>query len=310
MPKRHGLYRNIPEGLPKGTRLTILQAPVFRCGFSWVFETLRLGPFLTNPVDKIRIGGLKYHFDEVFRRFLFSLQHLNDLMRHMVAEYERGPMNMKLPKINFEAECQADHVLTYLNSILDDIAHSIIFATGFVTPPKLKHPIDSMGGLKKRDIRSLPALAPVAGLLSELDDANSWWELAFKTGVGARQLLIHNQHMVTFQAAQSPGCPMEATAFLVSPGGRTPMAGDFSVRLREILSKLCDWLDRLEAILTASLPVQPPPAWFPSGFCPCIGLPLGHPQTGLVLTERHFPLPLCDGSDPLPWRFGPPTFEA
>jgi hypothetical protein len=226
----------------------------------------------------------------------------------MAAEFARGHMSMLLPKITFEAGCQADHVLTYLNSMLDDLAHCIMFTTGFVSPNP-KRPIDSMGGLKHKDIRSMPALAPVSSLLAELDDSNSWWELGFKTGVGARQLLIHNQHVVTFQGAQSPGCPMEAYAFLVAPFGQTPVAGDFFVVLRELFAKLCDWLDRLEAVLTAHLPVVPSPGWWPKGFCPRILLPLGHPMTGVQFSERYFPLPLCDGSDALPWGFAPPSFE-
>lgn len=307
MPQRHGLYQSVPIGLLPGTRITPEQLAGFRCGITCVFENLRIGPFLTNPADKSRVTGLKSHFDEITRRFVFSLQHLNDLMLQMVAEFERSHVSMFLPKIIFEAGCQADHILTYLNSMLDDVAHCIMFSTGFVSPAK--RPIDSMGGLKHKDIRSNPALYPVFSLLAELDDSNSWWEIGFKTGVGARQLLIHNQHVVTFQGSQSPGGPMEANAVLRAPFGQTPVAFDFFVVLRELFTKLCDWLDRLEAALTAHLPIVPPPAWWPKGFCPRILLPLGCPMTGVQFSEQYFPLPLCDGSDALPWEFAPPSFE-
>ena len=45
MPKRHGIYQNIPAGLPKGTRLTVEQVSVFRYGIWQVFEALHAGPF-------------------------------------------------------------------------------------------------------------------------------------------------------------------------------------------------------------------------------------------------------------------------
>jgi hypothetical protein len=306
MPQRHGLYRSVRNGLPPGTRITAEQAAGFRYGIAGVFENLRVGPFLTNPADKIRVSGLQSHFTEVTQRLVFSLQQINDLMQQMAAEFAISQMSMSLPKITLEAGCHADHVLTYLNSMLDDIAHCIMFSTGFVSPDP-KRPIDSMGGLKRKDIRSTPALAPVSSLLSELDDSDSWWKLGFKAGVGARQLLIHNQHVVAFQGSQSPGCPMEANAFLLAPFAQKPVAGDFFVVLRELFAKLCDWLDRLEAALTSHLPIISPPGW-PKGLCPRILLPLGHPMTGVQLSEAYFPLPLCDGSDALPWEFGPPSF--
>lgn len=307
MALRHGIYVSIPKGLPPGTRIASEQVACFRYGIAWVFEALRAGPFITDPGERSRIAGLHHHFTEITQRFLFSLQHLNELMERMAVEFDRSHMSMLLPKITLEAGCQADHVLTYLNSMLDDIALCIICATGFASG---KRPIDSLGSLKHVNNRSKPKLAPVRGLLTELDDANSWWELGFKTGVGARQLLIHNQHVVEFQGARSPGCPMEAQAFLQPTTGQRVSVGDFFALLRELLAKLCDWLDRLETALTAILPVHPKPSYAPKEFCPRILFPLGHPVNGIRYSEQYFPLPLCDGSDPLPWIFAPPVFKA
>jgi hypothetical protein len=49
MSTRHGIYRNIPAGLPKGTSLTAEQVPLFRYGIWQVFEALRAGPYLPMP---------------------------------------------------------------------------------------------------------------------------------------------------------------------------------------------------------------------------------------------------------------------
>src|SRR4051812_32448903 len=122
---RHGLYRNIPEGLPKGTRLTADQVPVFRYGIWQVFEALRSGPFLPMT-ERGKPANLQEHFGEVFHRFIYSLQHLNGLMQRMAANFETGPFAPDAQQIYFEAGCQADHVLTYLNTIVDDIAQVIV----------------------------------------------------------------------------------------------------------------------------------------------------------------------------------------
>ena len=61
---------------------------------------------------------------------MFSLQHLNKLIQQLtttsvdvVHPHQNGP--------SFQAECHADHVLTYLNTIVDDVAIMTSLATGF-----------------------------------------------------------------------------------------------------------------------------------------------------------------------------------
>src|SRR5688500_4609367 len=112
MPKRHGIYRSIPPGLPSGTRLTAEQVAVFRFGIVQVFEALRIAPFL--PVSKqSQAAMLGQHFWEVSRRFLYSLQHLNGLMQQMSDNFAREILVPNSQQVHLEAGCQADHVLTY-----------------------------------------------------------------------------------------------------------------------------------------------------------------------------------------------------
>jgi hypothetical protein len=305
MPTRHGIYRHIPAGLPKGTRLTVDQVPVFRCGIWQVFEALRGGPFLPMS-DRGKSANLDQHFGEVCHRFVYNLQHLNRLMQQMATSFEREPLALDSQQFHLEAGCQADHVLTYLNTIVDDIAQAIVLATG-VTHPKQR--TESIGDLKHPAIIGLPALAPVHTLLNELNNPGTWWELAFKPRHGARQLLIHNQYVVTFHGAQSPGGPMEAKANLISAYQKHAIDGDFFRLLRDILMSLCDWLDRLEGALISHLRTLNS-AWKPMARCPSICLGLGLPLSGVNYHPLYFPLPLCDGADPLPWAFGAPVQES
>jgi hypothetical protein len=142
-----------------------------------------------------------------------------------------------------------------------------------------------------------------------LNDPGTWWELAFKPHHGARQLLIHNQYVVTFQGAQSPGGPMEAQAYLTSPYPRHAIDGDFFRLLRDILTSLCEWLDRLEEALVKHLQTRSS-EWVPISRCPSINLGRGLPLSGMQYHPLYFPIPLCDGSDPLPWAYGPPELAA
>jgi hypothetical protein len=142
-------------------------------------------------------------------------------------------------------------------------------------------------------------LSPVASLLAELDNkVGSWWNLAFKHKVGGRQLLIHNHHYVAFQGASTEGQPFEAQAFLMTPFAETPLP-HFIDLLRGIFASLFDWLERLEVALTAYLRTRS--AWVPEVRCPSITLPVGYPPGSTHFDPNYFVMPLCDGSDPLPW---------
>ena len=79
-----------------------------------------------------------------------------------------------------------------------------------------------MGKLRNSNCRNDPALAPVKPLLDALDASDrSWWNVAFKKEQGARQLLIHNQYLVSFQLSHHPDQHYEATGNLMSPFAKT-----------------------------------------------------------------------------------------
>lgn len=101
---------------------------------------------------------------------------------------------------------------------------------------------------------------------------------------------------------------MEAKASLISAYQKHAIDDDFLGLLRDILASLCDWLDRLEEGLVQYLQTLNS-TWKPMSRCPSIGLGLGLPLSGVNYHPLYFPLPLCDGADPLPWAYGPPVRE-
>jgi len=307
IPTNHGIYRKLPIPLTSGQRLTTDEAMVFRCGIWRIFGALKAGPFLVNPDDRQRAAQLEYHFRTLCQRFVFTLQQLNGLMQALIQSYSHEQVPFGCSTIHFQAESLADHVLTYLNTMVDDIAIVTALATGFTSSDS----IDNMGKLRspQSKVRKHPALAPVKALLDDLEVAGSWWELAFKKERGARQLLIHNQHLVSFQVSSAPGGPFEARAVVMSPFAQNTFAHrDFFGLLRDILSGLFAWLDRLEAALTTHL-LTKSVDWEPIPTCPSLLLPVGYPE-GITRYDRdYFPIPLCDGSDELPWSVSVPSTQ-
>jgi hypothetical protein len=294
MPINHGVYRKRLPDRKKGDRLTAEEAARFRYGIRNIFRALIDGPFFPDA-GKVDAVHLEYHFRAVCERFVFGLQHLNMLMQTMASNFEM-PVRPGVAALPLLAGYHADHILTYLNTIVDDVAQAIIRLTG-VSHPKQR--IESMGDLKHPAVIAVPAMAPIKALLGELNDPNSWWELAFKPHAGARQLLIHNRHLITFQGAKSPGEAYEALTILHSPFGKSN-ATNYFIHLRAIFTSLCDWLDRLEAALTAHMHTTHP-TWLPPTGCSSLLLPVGGPQGPVVYEAAYFPLPTCDGSDAFPW---------
>jgi hypothetical protein len=136
MPVNHGIYRKRLPDRQKGDRLTADEAARFRYGIRTVFQALISGPFLTST-DKMRAVRLEFHFREVCQRFVFGLQHLNALMQTMARDFELSPFRPGAAALCLHAGYHADHILTYLNTIVDDIAQVIVLLTG-VSHPKLR----------------------------------------------------------------------------------------------------------------------------------------------------------------------------
>lgn len=296
MARNHGIFRKCPA--TTGERITAAEAMVFRYGILQIFDALRASPFLMASGDRQRAAQLDHHFRTLCSRFVFALQELNSLMQELVDRHAHDqPPPLASMRIHLQAEVLADHVLTYLNTIVDDVAIVIALATGFTKPDS----IDSMGKLRKPAYRHDVALAPVKSLLDHTDNAGSWWDLAFKREQGARQLLVHNQHLVSFQVSSALGGPFEAQAVLMSPFAESTFAcGDFFGLLRSLLSDLFGWLDRLEVALTSHLSMKMT-GWSPRPNCPFLLLPVGYPEGLTRYDPVYFPIPLCEGADPLPW---------
>jgi len=272
---------------------------VFRYGITRIFDALKTGPFLTNPDDRQRAAQLEHHFRTVCQRFVFVLQQLNVLMQELVECYspEDLPLNESMA-IHFKAECLTDHILTYLNTIIDDVAILVVLATGYSHPSKT---INSMGKLRSPQFRDEPAFASIKPLLVETDATGSWWKLGFTTGSGARQLMVHNQHLVTFQVSAAPGASMTVRSVVMSPFAKNTFAcSDFFGLLRNTLSGLFGWLDRLEFALVSHLQTKVV-GWLPRETCPCFLLPVGYPGGTTCYDPHYFPIAVCDGSDELPW---------
>ena len=111
---------------------------------------------------------------------------------------------------------------------------------------------------------------------------------------------VHNRYVVTFQGNQLLGGSMEANAYLFSAYQMDQIAGNFFKLLRNILTNLCEWLDSVEEALVKHLETQSS-IWKPMVRCPLIPLGLGFPTSGVTYHPLYFPVPLCEGADPLPW---------
>lgn len=284
MPTNHGIYRKLP------TTTSVREPPAMRYGIWQVFDLLRGGSFLVDPTERRRAAQLVHHFTMVCHRFVFAMQDLNRLMQDFAGCYSQGKYpTTGVMQIRFQAECLADHVLTFLSTVVDDVAIVIALSTGVAR-------IDSISTLRSPENRDNPALAPVMALIKDLDRDGSWWNLGFRREQGARQLLLHNQHLVEFQGSSAPGGPFKVQAFLISPyqPGRVPWQ-DFFGLLGKLLNDLFVWLDRLQTVLMTHLRETS------SAACPRILLPVGYPPGMTRYDADYFPIPLCLGSDPLPW---------
>lgn len=275
--------------------------PEFRCGILRVFNGLCSGQFMSSTVERRRARQLEHHFRNVCQRLVFTLQQLDGLMQQLTSLYIPGePPAIEAMRVHFEANIVADHLMTYLGMLIDDVAIMITQATRYV-PSKAERAVDSMGKLRRSELRTEAAFQPVRSLLDETDVAGSWWKLGFATGKGARQLVIHNQHLVEFQISRAPGSPTKARMLILSPFAeeRFPCTDYFKL-LRTVLTGLFAWFDRLESDLVAHLKVVDP-TWEPMTFCPSFLLPVGLSPGTTRYSSEYFPIPLCEGSEQLPW---------
>jgi hypothetical protein len=293
MAIRHGLFM--------GPHSTGVRRAHFRYGIRNAFNALRAGPFLASAEQRQRAAVLEYHFSDVCQRLVFSLQRLDSLMQELTSMYVPGQASgFEVMRVHFEADTVADHLMSYLNMMVDDVAIMTTQATGYI-PSSPKWAVDSFGKLRRDELRAEAAFQPIKALLDATDASGSWWDLGFATRTGARQLVIHNQHLVDFQLSSAPGGTVEARAVIRSPYADNPFpCRDFFALLRSLFDNLFVWLDELEAVLIDHLKAQAP-TWQPQATCPGLLLPVGYPIGETIYSREYFPISPCDDSEDLPW---------
>ncbi len=292
MPVRHGLHRKLPT---PGTQVTVKTGACFKYGIRNVFHSLAYDNILKTPSEVTLARQIDRHFTTSCERFLFALQEMNTNLQLLVGEYEvHGDLRGSRPGF-LKAGCFADQALSCLGLIVDDLAILISICTGLVN----EHPIDSMG--KLRSLACHASLAPVKSLMDDLGEPDSWWALGFRPKQGVRQLLIHNHHCVEFQVISVPNQSPWIDVSLLSPYSDLERVSftDYAAILRNILTKLFNWLDRLEEVLKIHLKTT-----FDKEVAlthPQIILPVGYEIGKTTYLESYFPIPRCEDADPLPW---------
>src|SRR3954453_937740 len=142
MPTNHGIYRKLTE-VPSGGKTEL---PACRYGILRIFDALTTKHFSQTQEERNNAADLAHHFRTVFVRFVFSMQELNRLMHELadICSNSNGPGRAEARRIIYQSECLADHVMNYLNTIVDDVAIITVQATKFNV-----RSIESMNNLYK-----------------------------------------------------------------------------------------------------------------------------------------------------------------
>lgn len=294
MAIRHGLARKLPK---ECRHLTADEVPSFRTGIRYIALAMGYKGFAENEGDAERCRQIDRHLGDACSRFIYSLLEVNRLMRLVTKQYLADNTSMlSFPNL-FRAGCFADSAMSYLGRVVDDAAIITAAATGIIRDK----PIDGIAVLRNSKTQEHPFLAPLRPLFAELDRDDSWWGLGFRRGSGMRQLLMHNHHQIEFQISSGPGSEPTVRAYIVSPHSAShgSIHVDFFDVTRRLLSDLFCWLDRLETSLVSILEskrgqhLETEPSF--------ILLPVGYEFGEYILSPEYLPVPLCEGSDPLPW---------
>ena len=289
MAKRHAVVLEAPN-LPRW-RLGVWQ--IFD---PWVDPHLQLlqghtVPKITRPLT------IEFHFRRVVHRLVRSLERLHDGIRKWDAFLEAGGLASAQPELAFDIPetggIAADSVVHYLNLFIDDLARVIPF---IVAPDgtEPKEP-DGFGSLKRMvSDGEIPASSALCGLFANLDGDDSWWCQGFRRGTGIRQRLTHYTDLVYFRGTTRPGdARMTGAISLISVGGPVHLT-DFERALRDLLGKLCDWLEELDQELLRHLSktlAARGVAWDPfSRGCPAVTMP--RREDALLDASHYFYLPV------------------
>jgi hypothetical protein len=273
------------------------KTPWFLIGISDIFNAVAYTDLIPDAGVKKQAQALEYHFRRVPGRLAHSL----DVFQRNVFELEASFNNSLGPladlyigqALDVKAGIAAESVMSYINMFVDDVGRLIpfVFDVGRVRP------IETFGELRNLITEGhYPAVKP---LFKELDVSNSWWKLALKRGIGARQRLVHYTDVIDFTGVKGDGeeeYRIQCTIWDPITGGQRI---DFIKNLRSILEGLCDWLDRLEQVLGAHVTSRARTSgtiWHPSPVCPRALVPIELPLGTRDIPEDFMYLPLCNGS--------------
>lgn len=200
---------------------------------------------------------IEFHFRRVVARLAISLERLFIQLREYDRHLKEGGVYSPTPHsywdIQEEAGMAADSVFHYFNLFVEDIARIIPYALDDESLSVDEAKSSIFNELKKRIKLKQDVPSEIANLFNSLEDPQSWWSLALLRGTGMRQRLEHSTSLLTLTTSAKPEDPNMTPDVRLVNIGRSDEAIDFEKALKQIMTNLCDWLDKLEALLLKNL---------------------------------------------------------
>jgi hypothetical protein len=294
LARRHG-------ALIKGVARPQFRLGIWKVFDPWINPRLQALQGHTVPA-RSRPLRIEFHFQHVVQRLARSLGRLYQRLREWDRFLEAGGIAGTEPEMVYEipeeAGIAADSVFHYLNLFVDDLARVIPFALA-EEGVEAKEP-NGFSKLKKRilDGGSPGASRTLHELFAELDGQTSWWSLGFKRAVGMRQRLTHYTDLVMFRGSTKAGdSKISGDVSLATVGGPVHIQ-NFEKTVENLLTDLCEWLDRLDqellTHLSAKLARREVP-WNPfNEAVPALDLP--ETDAARLDVSHYLYLPVCDKS--------------
>ena len=215
MTKRYGIYRinNDKE----------FSALFFRLGITDIFSVMSQYDFISDQQVKKQAQFLYHHFSHVKNRLAHSLDLLQRSVLSIEEEFNKVDENflIGINNIIMNAEVAALSVIAHLNIFVDDVARIVHLILTSTTFDNLQFPFTDV----KRKAGTDAQYRTFKTIFDELDQAGSWWQMAFKYGVGMRQRLIHYPDIIQFEGEKiRPEEPYRAYCAIFDPlMGRQPI---------------------------------------------------------------------------------------
>jgi len=291
MPCRHGIRRED-------------NSAVVLFGVSDLFEVLSRPPFRTTPLgNRHEPTNLAFHFRQVIQLFFYFLDMFQKKYRAFEQFLEGGALAGPNPTAYFdirtEANAAAQGTLTNLNIILDDIARIIPYVI-FREPTPKQILILTNGFSEMKDLLSeysnTSTVEQLRTLFANLKDDASWWKLGFKYNIGLRSRFMHYPDCLVLSGSTPPGESKMRPNFELCRIGTPGYTVDFPAQLRMMLQGLCEWLDKLDAIMVERLMARAKEdgfEWHPEK-CPAYFMPIvGSASVQAIPAEDFLYLPIC-----------------